>query len=192
MRVLVFGFLLALFVHPALAQEVGTIPEDVLLDLSRDLADLNRQVLQLQEAQAEAQAAVIRPSKVIVTSDSASVKAGAGGWFIDTVFTANKGQAFDVVDKVSDWYAIKSYPAKVGWIKASNVVPDIPIRLTAGSPTGVPVIGSPSSTEDVFRSLTEGATKLRDKWKNNPHVFVKGFSVKLGLPPSLDISFEFK
>ncbi len=169
----------------------------MLLDLSRDLADLNRQVLQLQESQAEAQAAVIRPSKVIVTSDSASVKAGAGGWFIDTVFTANKGQTFDVVDKVSDWYAIKSYPEKVGWIKASNVVPDIPIRLTAGSPTGVPVIGSSStwqqpSTEDVFRSLTEGATKLRDKWKNNPHVFVKGFSVKLGLPPSLDISFEFK
>ncbi|HLJ20107.1 MAG TPA: hypothetical protein VKU84_07910 [Stellaceae bacterium] len=41
-------------------------------------------------------------------------------------------------------------------------------------------------------ALLKRATELRDKYRNNPYIEVKGFSIEIGISPSLTIDFEFK
>jgi len=41
-------------------------------------------------------------------------------------------------------------------------------------------------------ALLKRAADLRDKYRNNPYIEVKGFSIELGISPSLTIDFEFK
>jgi hypothetical protein len=36
------------------------------------------------------------------------------------------------------------------------------------------------------------ATALKDKWDDDPHVDVSGFSVSLGFTPSIDVDFTFR
>lgn len=41
-------------------------------------------------------------------------------------------------------------------------------------------------------ALLKRATELRDKYRNNPYITVAGFSIEIGISPSLTIDFEFK
>ena len=60
--------------------------------------------------------------------------------------------------------------------------------------TNAPAVAQASSNPIAagFQSLTEQATKMRDKYRNNPYFSVRGFTVKMGVPPSVDLNFEFK
>jgi hypothetical protein len=44
----------------------------------------------------------------------------------------------------------------------------------------------------VRETLIEKAIKLRNNYQNNPYIVIKGFSIELGISPSLNIDFEFK
>jgi len=50
----------------------------------------------------------------------------------------------------------------------------------------------PPAKADVFEEIVEQASKMKDKYKNNPYVSVTGFSVNVGVPPSMSINIEFK
>jgi len=194
----------------------GQIPDEVLRELAKDLADLNREVLQAQRLQEAASRAVGYRLAVTVTSESAPVRLGADKK-AKVSFSAKWGQTFDVVDKVGDWYAVRgnvlqgegeqhmagfAADIRTGWINASNVVPTIKAGGVAAekgkgfekSLEGVKTAPGTHQEEDagVFLYLAEGAAKVRDRYRQNPYFFVKGFSVALGLPPSLELTFEFK
>ena len=155
------------------AQEAGR--DKTFQELDKDLANLNRQLAQT------AWRGPLAVGFVAPTKKSVPVKAGADETS-RVLFTVSEGQDYPVVDKVGSWYAIKGDGGKAGWVKAADVVPK-----ATSTPSG------PSGTPGTEEWLAQKAEEIRQKYKNNPYVFVKGFSVALGLSgPSLSLSFEFK
>ena len=78
---------------------------------------------------------------------------------------------------VDDWYAVAKpgpggAPSTAGWVKAKSVVP-IPAQGPGATPTSL----IQSGVEAVFRIAVDGAVGLRDQYKNNPYVTIKGFSI---------------
>jgi len=155
------------------AQEAGR--EKTFEELGKDLADLNRQLAQT------AARGPLGVGFVVPTKNSVPVKAGADD-NSRVLFTIAQGQDFPVVDKVGSWYAIEAAGGRAGWVKASDVVPKV-----SSSPSGSP------STPGTEEWLIQKAEEMRNKYKNNPYVFVKGFGVALSLTGlSLSLGFEFK
>lgn len=115
-----------------------------------------------------------------ITKDKAPVYEGAGA-SRKTIESLNTGQAVEVVDRVGDQYAIfaKNPKGKVvsGWVEASDVKP-------APAPDSL----RSSATELIVQKLGQ----LYQKYKNNPYVSVTGFSVQIGIPPSVTIEFTPK
>jgi uncharacterized protein YgiM (DUF1202 family) len=177
--------LVAVFLMVATAAHAQeSVPEDVRRELAKDLAELNRLVLQLQAPYA---APTRRPEAVVITRDKA-VKADLG-WFADTLMTVPKGDKFPVIDKMEGWYAIQIPGKQVGWVPASGATPTIEL---ASKDQPVPFTTVAAVAGDPFQRIIDGAALVRDKWKDNPYVFVKGFSVQMGVPPSFSLGFEFK
>jgi uncharacterized protein YgiM (DUF1202 family) len=155
------------------AQEAGR--DKTFEELDKDLANLNRQLTQIEWR------GPLGVASVVPTKRSVPVKAGADETS-RILFTVTQGQDYPVVDKVGSWYAIEAAGGKYGWVKASDVVPKATF-----SPSG------PPSTQGTEGLLAQEAEEIRQRYKNNPYVFVKGFNVALGLSgPSLSLSFEFK
>lgn len=49
-----------------------------------------------------------------------------------------------------------------------------------------------SVSEDLYRILAEKATRMHDSYKNNSYIEVSGFTVNVGISPSVSVNFEFK
>lgn len=62
---------------------------------------------------------------------------------------------------------------------------------STGQVTKFSVDGS-TAAGNLFDRLTARAKDLRDQFADNPYVSVKGFQVTLGLPPSVNVQFEFR
>ena len=178
----------------ALAQG-GDIPKPVLDGLAKDLAQLHQAVLEAQRKQqayemASAKFPWLGVNQITITSPSAGVRAGANDK-APLLLSAQKNQIFPVIDKAGDWYAValreKIHGVSSGWVRAADSVPTM--RAVQTTPAGQ----QPSSlADDIFRELTERAVRFRDAYRNNPYISVTGFSVNVGVPPSVSISFEFK
>lgn len=190
--VLLFAGLLPL---QALAQ-AGEIPRPVLDGLAKDLAQLHQAVLEAQRKQMvydlAARGFARAVSEIIVTRPSANIRAGADER-APVLLSAKKNQTFPVIDKAGEWYAVelpdKAQGLSAGWVKADDAVPTIhtPERITSGQQVKVR-----SLAEDIYRDLTERAVRFRDAYRDNAYISVTGFSVNVGIPPSMSISFEFK
>ncbi len=99
------------------------------------------------------------------------------------------GQMFKVVDKASDWYAVKLETPRNGveaaWVNAADVTPNF--RLL-GSATE----RNAGVADRLYEQIMESVKKMKDKYDKNTYVSVSGFSVNMGVPPSVTVSFEFK
>lgn len=159
------------------ASEAQTqIPPEVMNDVAKDLATLQAEVLKAGEVMRGSQAGYLEAIKVTKPSEA---RAGADR-NTTVIFKVREGTTLPVLDKANDWYAVKDPSNKVGWVHAS-----------AATPVGAPE--PPEGTQQkVFRSLVEGAAKMREQYKNNPYVIVKGFSVNISIAPSVELQFEFK
>lgn len=62
-------------------------------------------------------------------------------------------------------------------------------RALASASTTQP---SKSNMEVVYEKILLSVKELKDKYETNPYVIVNGFSIDIGMPPSVNISFEFK
>lgn len=192
MKVVWFALLIAMVPSLGHAQQTR-IPDEAVRQLSKDLADLNREVLRAQQV-LQASSGVFRyPLKATVTRKSVPVRLGASE-IAKISFNAKEGETYGVLDKVGDWYAIQSQD-QAGWVNASGVK----VVLLSGGKifpalehAMAMVVPEERLMERIFRSLTESATKLREKYAQNPYFFVKGFSVNLGITPSVQLTFEFK
>src|SRR5712691_8061510 len=150
-----------------------SVPEGVKQALAKDLADLHMKLLAAGQP-FPADTPMVGGLQVRITDDNVPVKAGASGWS-KTLFTATQGDILQVTDKVDDWYAVAKpgpggAPSTAGWVKAKSVVP-IPAQGPGATPTGL----IQSGVEAVFRIAVDGAVGLRDQYKNNPYVTIKGF-----------------
>ena len=192
--------ILIIFV-PFLAFAQGKeIPKSALKELSEDLAAIHQQILQIQRAQFAGKyrkhMGPCPADKFTVTQENTQIRAGAT-ITARPLRPATMGESFKVVDKVNDWYAV-AFDKPVGnfytgWMNAAEGVPAYTDYTAYGivKPVGGEVITEPVR-DTIFRSLTETVTKLRDKYRDNPYFFVKGFSIEVGIPPSVSVDFEFR
>ena len=165
------------------------VPKAVINDLSSDLSALHETVLKAQSKQL-----ALNPStsfsdiltKIKVTKNSAEIYAGASK---DTkgLLKASQGDVFPVIDKANDWYAVKLDKQvtglDAGWIKASDSIPLVKTEASNQPQT---------RNEDIYEILLAGVNKIKEKYKNNAYISVTGFSINVGVPPSISVSFAFK
>jgi hypothetical protein len=67
-------------------------------------------------------------------------------------------------------------------------------QIYTATPT-LPVQSAPQDsnvTARLFKSLTEQAVQFRDSYKDNKYIYVSGFTVHVGIPPSVDLAFTFR
>ena len=94
------------------------------------------------------------------------------------------GATLPVVNKVDDWYVVNLIGEddhKFGWVQSDWVAPK-DYKFTA---TG-------SNEEDIYQKVIGRIQEFKRKYDDNDYVRVSGFSVDVGIPPSVNISFEFK
>jgi len=179
---------------PALAQSNGAIPSAAEDALARDLRNLQSSIEAAQNSTSSplsSKAEIAGIASVDVTKSQAFVKAGASK-AAGTITTLPEGGRYRVVDKVGDWYAVElKQPAgrfKTGWINAADVTP---LTLTSGK--DIQLGGSSPQTEaTVYDVIVQKASEMKEKYRNNPYFSVTGFTVNIGLPPSVSMNFAFK
>ncbi len=74
-------------------------------------------------------------------------------------------------------------------------IPGEPSRRGRKQPQGRMLMSlAPAETwwDRKLAGLLRRASELRDKYRNNPYIEVTGFSVTIGMSPSLTIAFNFK
>ena len=119
-----------------------------------------------------------------------------------------KVKKFPVVDRVNDYYAVAADNGRTGWITAADVKPEFgdtymwsvwPDDLTARYASKVAAANMEHTasqdsglTTTMFKQLTDYAVNFRDLYKDNKYLFVSGFTVHVGIPPSVDLVFTFR
>jgi len=165
----------------AIAQTVQ-IPQDVMSGLARDLAALQREVLDVQ-AQQKGPADKYANIGLLRVTEPTYLRAGAGDKAA-TLRQVKPGELFPVISQVGDWYAVRMATPYEGlntaWLKAAAAVPVPDDARSTGS-----------AGDAIFVRLTESAARLRESYRSNPYVNVTGFAVNV-VPPSVSINFEFK
>jgi hypothetical protein len=94
------------------------------------------------------------------------------------------GATLPVVNKVDDWYVVNlsgEGDHKFGWVQADWVAPK-DYNFTT----------KVSNEEDIYQKVISRIQDFKRKYDDNDYVRVSGFSVDVGIPPSVNISFEFK
>jgi hypothetical protein len=165
-----------------LADAQEKIPDSVIDDIARDLAVLQREVIKAGDKQRGEVGVSYGPPAAVTVNKPATTRMGADK-NASVSFKIPAGTTLPVLDKTQDWYAVQNKSKQVGWVSASDVTPVPSAHQTPPNQGG---------DEGLFRTLTEKASQMRDKYKNNPYVFVKGFTVNLSLVPSVSVDFEFK
>jgi uncharacterized protein YgiM (DUF1202 family) len=184
--------------QPASAASAG-IPADVVDKLASDLAKLQ---VGIQATQQLAASSPVQ-NQILVTSDAANVLSGATP-SASKEFVAKKGEKLFVLDRANDYYAVATDNGRTGWIMAADVKPETNAYNTAfwqtwnpSTTTAAPAVqnGPPQDSgvaARIFKSLTEQAVQFRDSYKDNKYMFVSGFTVHVGIPPSVDLAFTFR
>lgn len=155
------------------AQE-QSIPEPVLKELSRDLADMHQALVKAQTSLtsgSEFVAVEVQSAEIHSTPNPSSA----------VLARVEAGEPFRVVQRSGDWYQVESDANSSGWLKADAVRP-----LSSTVPA------SQSSTERLFAELTDKAARLRDRYRDNEYISISGFTIEISVPPSVSIDFEFK
>jgi hypothetical protein len=187
-------------------QSEQSIPPEVTDKLANDLAKLQSEI---QAAQQQASIPLLKQREVEVTRD---------GWVFggaDTdapkEFAAHKGQSLKVLDKAGNFYAVyDSTAGKTGWVPVADVKPrfnkwdwdfDDPSigsknyispssdKMSSGNASNN---ASSDNNSYLFKKITDAAVQFRESYRNNQYIQVTGFTVKLGIPPALDLAFGFK
>jgi hypothetical protein len=164
---------LLLLCGPALADDTKHIPQDVLDQLQKDLQKLRPEQPPSETPEPMLAFKVIKPDVLAYPvpdpTSTATHKFGTGDSF--KVLAAKKG-----------WVGVQ-FQAKTLWMMADEG----DLTKSISDPLGVQ-----SWWDEQVARLLKQAADLKAKWDKNPYVSVKGFSLDVGLDPSITIEFEFK
>lgn len=185
---------------PSNGQE-PSIPEDLLQDLTRDLSAIYEMQ---QEIALGYETTTI--SFLEVTRESANLFAGASN-SSETKGFIPAGSELRVIDQVGEWYAVSLGSGTSAWVQAADVVPrtidlqdETPYMrwmqdpaLAQGGVLAQPQgVDQPGWTERKIQELLRSASDMRDRYRDNQHIEVTGFSLVVGFPPSISVDFDFK
>jgi hypothetical protein len=180
-------FILAVAVisAPVSAQSVQSIPDDFLSKMANDLATLRVDPPPNEASVAYGMGpATAVPSRVQVDKDQTTVWPTAGGRNNSVQWT--KGTEANVRNAVPGWYEVEANGGGY-WVPANEVAPMGPIRKVVAN-------SAPDSSwfSQQVEKLMKSATAFKDSYSSNPYLNVRGFSINLSLPPSVNVDFEFK
>jgi hypothetical protein len=157
-----------------------TVPQPVMDEFAKDLADMQSIVSKEQMTFAASKAYF--STNVATVSDEHSPLHSAPAETSTVVGISDPGQQFRVLERNGTWYRVEPTEASQGslsgWIRAEDL--------------SGPYATDAYQYEDMFTRLAKKAKQIKDRWRNNPYISVTGFTVEVGLPPSVSIDFEFK
>ncbi len=173
---------LALLVPFAAVAQEHAVPAPVLRALAHDLAEMQGAV---NASHSELLAAYASANHTVtVTDENAAIYSNANTTS-SVVATPDVGDPLKVLGKTGDWLQVQPIKSgnadSSGWITSDAVGP---MQSNAAMST--------STSEALFRKLTDMASQMRDEYRNNPYISIKGFDVEIGLVPSISLNFEFK
>jgi hypothetical protein len=198
---LTIGTSVVLCSYASAQQKSSPIPTEATNKLAKDLANLQTQILAAQQQATSQEAAQTGASRrKIEVTRNADVLAGADP-SAQEEFKASKGTDFWVLDKQNGYYAVVGDDGKTGWIPASDVKPKYSKDMTGYGDWELKwykydmktvATTEPSIQEKLFQTITDRAVKFRDSYKDNPYFQVSGFTINVGVTPSVEIAFTFK
>lgn len=171
---------LALFMPlQSIAQE-GSVPQPVLDAFAKDLADMQSIVDKEQRAYLYSHAYL--SANIATLSVERAPLRSAPTESSAVIATSEQGQQFRVLERSRDWIRVEpvssALPSLSGWVKAR----ELNLRPSYAS----------AQHQDMFFRLANKAQKIKDRWRNNPYILVTGFTIEIGVPPSVSIEFAFK
>lgn len=176
---------------PAFAQNTKSIPDDFISKMSKDLAALHADPPPAEANAGSGQAGsfVSVPEKVAVDKDNTTLWASEPIGPSTTTMHAPRGTEAPVKNAVQGWYQVE-LNNNSWWVQTSDVAPTGPVRriYTAGTTAAA----DPTWLGQQIEKLMKSASAFRDSYKDNPYVVVHGFSINVGVPPSVNVDFEFK
>jgi hypothetical protein len=168
------------------------IPPEVVDKLLADLAPFSAALS--QEAHRE-----VHPSrrtvKIVTTDAKAFTKPRASKKKFDTLQIDTE---FPLIGQFGDFVGIE-HRNQAHWVSSEHV--KIAANVGPGSQDTIhhedlaPTTKGSALSEiwgSLKASLLRRAIALRDEYRENPYITIKGFTIELGLVPSLSIEFEFK
>lgn len=187
MRILV-AFALIILAPVAWAQSPGntkSIPDDFIAKMANDLAGLTADPLPNEPGTARISTMLGHtvPSKVQVIKTGQVWSTDATGKVMTRQITA--GSQASVYGATDNYYQVEGLgDNNKWWVAATDVAP-------AGPPRRVDAV-DPGWLGQQIEKLMKNASAFRDNYKSNPYVNVHGFSINVGVPPSINMEFEFK
>jgi hypothetical protein len=179
MRVL--GFLLLVLPFAAIGQ-TREIPKSAIDELSRDLASLQRAVLEAQSDQQSVYGKHSANMGSVAVIEPTVLRAGAADT-APVILRAAKGKTFPLVAEAPGWYAVRTEQPFQGtntaWLRATAAI------------SLQPETASPSAGDRIFAKMAESASRMKQSYDNNPYFTITGFTVSV-VPPSVSMNFEFK
>ena len=174
MRAILFVLLASLFIGgTAFAQGAKPIPADVLAQFQKDLEKFRPEEPPSSDWDKLA-FLVTQPNAIVhAVPDAAS----------PALSKADVGTAYAVLANEANGWVGVDYKGKTGWL--STDTGDV-------KPANEVVASSASWWERQVEKLVKEAADMKAQYDKNPYILVKGFSLSLGLSPSINIDFEFK
>lgn len=176
------------FVFSNVNAEEKTIPKEAFDELAVELSKLHKEVMAIQQTyfmKGMVAYGQYQPDYRFVLTKNTKIYSGAAT-FADPLYEKSHGAIFNVVDKMPGWYAVELgesvHGISVGWVQAGTGVPEIIAAVET----------SKQNVGGAYEALTLAAKKFRDKFQNNPHIRVTGFSINISMSPGLSLDFEFK
>lgn len=186
MRLVIITLSLCL-AYPVMAEDNKPIPPEVIEKLAKDLSKMQPTGLDPKEHARAAMglgAAILEEGLITITAPSAQIYSMAD-LKAAVVNSAQRGDAFPFSEAIDNWYKVQLAGGGAGWVRSADALP-----------TKMRYLGIPSNDPNWFErrvaDLLRKAANLKNTYRNNPHVNIKGFSIALSIPPSLNIDFEFK
>ena len=157
---------------PVWADGTKPIPVDVLTQLKKDLEKFRPEQPPTQTS-ADLSFQVTKPDALVyAVPDTKSM----------TLSTLDPGDTYKVLSPgPGDWLSVL-YNGKTGWVSGSKG------KVIAAAMTDP----ASSSWDEQIAKLLKQAADLKAQYDKNQYVSVKGFSLDVGIPPSVTIDFEFK
>lgn len=190
MKKFIFLLLLLVGCAPIHAKQSKGL-EGTMEDVATDLANLHQEIQAAYQTKEDILSLIDR----IITISAENAKVYSGTDVKSAILkTVSKGQEFKVIDKINDWYAVAfEQPEQgmyAGWVNAAEAVPKPSFTEWIEAKES---LEEPKSAKDqIYEKIMTSVKGFRDKYENNPYVTITGFSVNIGVPPSVSVSFEFK
>ncbi|HET6620595.1 MAG TPA: hypothetical protein VFG64_11685 [Dongiaceae bacterium] len=98
----------------------------------------------------------------------------------------------NAVANVEEGTVLKAVGKEGKWLKVQPFDLDYTQGIWDQGYVEIDKVVSADDSGDLYDMLVKSVEEMRQKYKSNPYISVSGFTVSVGIPPSVDIQFDFK